>query len=139
MVALLARRCGAAMSRASVSSTTPLASRIFMSTRTGPTGASKDAWLGTPGDDGWPAGPTPPSKRTVPSGADAVITTVDARGRGEVVDTDGNQVNMTVIRPVSAGTTPDQDWISALRRSTRIGADAGGESAARIASDIGAT
>src|SRR4051812_931051 len=135
---------GTVRSRASVSMTTPFASRIFMSTRTAPIGASNAAWFRTPDDTDSPVGPTGPSNSTVPSGADAVTTTVAARGLGvaEVIaDThvDGAHVTMTTARPASAGVIPDHDWISELRRSTRTGALAGGASSARITADIGAT
>ena len=62
-----------------------------MSTRTGPTGASNDAWFGTPGETRSPVGPTGPSNSTVPSGVEAVIMTVDARGFGGVVAVTGDR------------------------------------------------
>src|SRR4029453_2659565 len=106
---------GTVKSLASVSITTPFTSRIFMSTRTGPSGASNDAWLGTPGDPGSPVGPTGPAKRTVPSGFGALLHTVAARGFWVVAVTvgakvaEGVHVTITRARPVSAGVTPDHD------------------------------
>jgi len=50
---------------------------------------------------------------------------------------DASQVSVTVPCPGAVGSTPDQDWMSALRRSTRRGVDEAG--AATAAADRGET
>src|SRR5215212_5975315 len=95
------------ISRESVSSTTPFASRIFISTRTDPAGAVNDAWSGRL-LAGSPTGATAASNSTMPSVAVAVMTTDVARLRVAVASTAGDHVSITSV-PESDGVRPDQD------------------------------
>ncbi len=78
-----------------------------MSTRTGPTGAVKDAWSGSKAPRASPTGATAPSKSTVPSAAAAVMTIDAARLRSEVTSDTGDHVSIRSA-PSSEGVMPAQ-------------------------------
>ena len=109
---------GPERSRLSVSSTTPLRSRIFMSTPTAPIGASKEAFVGTPAGAVSPV--VRPVRRTAPAvGRHGYDHYSGGAGRGDAMVTVSIHVTVTNASPGTVSVDPRTTAGSRAPRRTR--------------------